>query len=80
MKETKEQPNQIRGDYMKYYYAKRCKSCNAMYYKKEIIKEQADNLADNPDITFEFGPEEETAVIYSCCSLCVKELYDSESI
>lgn len=66
---------------MKYFYGKRCKSCNTMYYKSEITKEQSDNLADNPNITFEFPSEdEEVAVIYSCCSYCAKDLYaDSET-
>lgn len=58
-----------------FFYSKRCRICNQVYFKNLITREQFDNLADNPHITFHHGQLESFAEISSVCEKDVEKAY-----
>ena len=55
---------------VKFYFAKRCKKCNSIYYKKELSKPAYENLVENKAITSTYDNESWCGVIESCCETC----------
>lgn len=58
---------------MKYFYVKICRSCNDMYYRKEISEEQFSVLEENDNIDVGCEDDEWEARIQSCCTPCANE-------
>lgn len=62
-----------------YFYTKRCKVCNGIFFKNKISKEMSDNLWDNPNIEFITSVSEVCAEIASVCELHAEEYYKSQA-
>lgn len=58
-----------------FVFQKRCKVCQSVFYSREISQEQADALAENEGIDFEWVDENDVYTMYSCCPECAKDYY-----
>jgi hypothetical protein len=58
---------------MKFYYQKKCKVCENIFFKKPISKDVLVNAAENPAIDIGYTAEEGTATITSTCTMCLGE-------
>lgn len=54
----------------KHYYQKRCRYCKDIYFTSLISKDQYNNLAGNPYISYELHNNHPSAVIQSTCDSC----------
>jgi hypothetical protein len=58
---------------MKFYYQKKCKVCENIFFKKSISEDMLVNAAENPVIDIWYTAEEGTATITSTCTMCPGE-------
>lgn len=64
----------LEDDYTgKYFYNKRCKVCQSVYYQKEISSEQFDVFSGNDNINVSYVNGAWTGEIMSCCYECSRD-------